>query len=387
MNEPLRLPTGRPGRTLLLVVALAASLSLLTLLPDSPTLRPNQSPSAAIDAPVLTAQARRQRHRAQLDRNCRRRPLRTMGLDRRRRLVPTRPRQPHRLPPSSTPRSAPGTEYYYAVRAIAAGGTASAWSNYPSATAPTSQTTSSTSTPTATPTPAATPTPTQAPPASALTPPSLTAAAGQNAIELSWTPNSAAVRYDLWAWTEADGWYQLDDGNLTDTSFQHSQVTLGTEYYFAVRTVYASGPPSSWSEYASQTWGAATANAHRDSNPNANIYTHRHAHAHTNRRRPPTEERSSPSIMQPAAPTGGAAETGSPTSRSQPGKASPWTNTGRVGELRLSNKQPQRKDPGPRAPSPASKCSTSAQTQLTGPIPDLSALTRLSRHWTSPPTR
>ena len=82
-----------------------------------------------------------------------------------------------------------------------------------------------------------------------LTAPELTAAAKEgNVIELSWTPVSGAVRYDLWVWPGSN-WEQLDDGALTDTTYSHTGLIAGTTYYYTVRAVPASGIPGVWSEF------------------------------------------------------------------------------------------------------------------------------------------
>ena len=81
----------------------------------------------------------------------------------------------------------------------------------------------------------------------------LTAKAGASAVELNWEAVTGAVRYELWAWTATDGWYQLDDGSLTGTSYQHSGATPGTEYFYAVSAVAADGSLSAWSDFQSAT--------------------------------------------------------------------------------------------------------------------------------------
>ena len=83
--------------------------------------------------------------------------------------------------------------------------------------------------------------------ASTLSTPSLTAVAGEGAVELSWESVSGAARYELWMWNSADGWKQLDDGSLTSTTFSHTGLTVGTTYYYWIRAVSASGETSDWS--------------------------------------------------------------------------------------------------------------------------------------------
>ncbi len=85
--------------------------------------------------------------------------------------------------------------------------------------------------------------------------PALTAEAGDDGVDLSWTAVTGAARYELWAWTSADGWYDIGGDNLTGTTFTHSDVTDGTTYWYAVRAVNAGGDESDWSAYASATAG------------------------------------------------------------------------------------------------------------------------------------
>lgn len=187
----------------------------------------------------------------------------------------------------------PGVTYYYQMLAVDADGIASPWSQLVSAevaqaqppdatptptpppvlSAPPNPTPSptqenlaahtATPTPTQTssppaPTPTATPTPTK-PSTATLTPtptsaatefpaPSLAAFPTQSAVELSWNPIPAAVRYELWYWTSAAGWQRLDSEDLTAASFIHHNLAVGTTYYYSVRAVNAAGDVSPWSE-------------------------------------------------------------------------------------------------------------------------------------------
>ena len=85
--------------------------------------------------------------------------------------------------------------------------------------------------------------------------PSLTAAAaGATAIELSWTPVTGAARYVLWVWLDdGTGWQQLDRGDLTETSFNHSGLTAGRTYYYVVAAIDNSGVRGEWSRQTSVT--------------------------------------------------------------------------------------------------------------------------------------
>ena len=158
-----------------------------------------------------------------------------------------------------------GTTYHYAVRAIDATGTAGAWSEYANVTVPEAlmATSTPTSTPTATPEspPASTPTPT--PTASNLSAPALTAKAGDSVVELTWTPVTGAVRYELWVWRDsASGWQRLDDGSLTGISFTHRGVSPGTTYFYAVQAVSAGGELGEWSQFANASAGQAPIATH-----------------------------------------------------------------------------------------------------------------------------
>jgi len=189
-----------------------------------------------------------------------------------------------------------GTTYYYTVRAVDAEGEKSGWSQYVRATVPQeeqqgpqhtatpSATPSSTptatptathtlepsslrqpddpkhtATPTATPTSTSTSTPTATSTATSTataTPPAvplLAAAASQSSVSLSWSSVTGAARYQLWVWDSVNEWQQLGGDSLTDSTFTHYNVTAGTTYSYAVRSVGASGVASAWSRYATVT--------------------------------------------------------------------------------------------------------------------------------------
>ena len=179
--------------------------------------------------------------------------------------------------------TAPGLTYYYQMRAVDALGVAGPWSRQvsaavaqeqpldatPAATATTGITTTSTPTanetpnelptptpsptPTATPSPMATaiPTPTATSAPTAFSAPVLTAVATESAVQLSWNAVPDAVRYELWYWTSAAGWHQLDNGALTAAGFTHSDLSAGATYYYSARALNAAGDTTPWSEFAS----------------------------------------------------------------------------------------------------------------------------------------
>ena len=160
-----------------------------------------------------------------------------------------------------------GTKYYYSIRTVNAAGESSDWQlDYASASALAPADTP-TSTPTVTPTATATtgpgtstPTSTPTPTASALVAPALTAVATAHGVELSWEYAPNAVRYILMTWWNAEiGWEQIGGVNLTGTSYTHTDVTAGTEYFYTISVVSAGGQTSNWLlEYASATALAPT---------------------------------------------------------------------------------------------------------------------------------
>ena len=91
--------------------------------------------------------------------------------------------------------------------------------------------------------------------AQSISTPELTAAAGENAIDLSWNEIENAARYQLWAWNEADGWQLLDDA-LTVTSYRHEGLEEGATWFYTIRAFDAAlGQYGSWADYASATVG------------------------------------------------------------------------------------------------------------------------------------
>ncbi len=81
--------------------------------------------------------------------------------------------------------------------------------------------------------------------------PTLTALSVSGGIDLNWEAVQSAERYELWAWTSADGFQRLDDGAWTGTSYNHTGLTAGKTYFYTVRAVLTGGVNSPWSEYVS----------------------------------------------------------------------------------------------------------------------------------------
>ncbi|MDE0142853.1 MAG: fibronectin type III domain-containing protein, partial [Caldilineaceae bacterium] len=84
-------------------------------------------------------------------------------------------------------------------------------------------------------------------PSSPPAPPDLTASPAARAVELRWQAAPCAVRYEITTWSaDQPDWQRIDDGNLTDASFSHTGLTPGTTYFYAIRTVNAAGLKSPW---------------------------------------------------------------------------------------------------------------------------------------------
>ncbi len=202
-----------------------------------------------------------------------------------------------------------GATYYYSVRAVAASGKTSDWSEQKSVTVSGSS--------------------------QALAAPTLHAAAsGPDTIDLSWNTVAGAVRYELWTWESVNGWQQLDDGNLTGAAYRHSILNAGTTYYYSIRALAADGPPSPWSEFVNAT---APAHSSQTNTPTPTetttpvlsptpTHTHTRAHTPTSTETPtptatPTQGPSPTPTQSPTAthtPTSGPSPTPTPTPTPQP---------------------------------------------------------------------
>jgi len=83
--------------------------------------------------------------------------------------------------------------------------------------------------------------------------PTLTASmANATTVELSWSPVSGAVGYELWVWWQTDpGWQPIGGSTLTGTSHSHSNLTAGRTYSYAVAALDSEGTRGAWSETVS----------------------------------------------------------------------------------------------------------------------------------------
>lgn len=115
----------------------------------------------------------------------------------------------------------PGREYQYTVRAVTESGQASAWSDYVSATAPTSA-----------------------------APTLIIRAISGGPVEISWTPVSDAARYLLWVHDAESGWQQVAS-DLTTSPYVDTERTIGVTYHYTIAAVDADGNQGPWSK---QEW-------------------------------------------------------------------------------------------------------------------------------------
>jgi len=164
----------------------------------------------------------------------------------------------------------PGWTYYYAIRAIGSNGLEGEWSNTPHATLPDAQAPTATPTPTVSPTPAATPSPdpslapTSTPSATPtvtgrLPAPTLTITETLTTrLELSWTYDARADRYELLTWWARLPAWQTVDSNLKEASYVHLGLVPGRTYHYAIRAVDSQGVGGEWSAFPSATVPTAT---------------------------------------------------------------------------------------------------------------------------------
>ena len=143
-----------------------------------------------------------------------------------------------------------GTKYFYLIRAVDADGRESDSRQIEFLFSPT---VSGTQTPTPTPTLSSahtpTPTPTATPTEFPLPAPVLTAKAGPGQVTLTWEAVSNAHSYFLiyYDWAISD-WRQIG-GVLTGTSYTHRGATVGKTHYYLIHAVGANGAQSGWSEH------------------------------------------------------------------------------------------------------------------------------------------
>ncbi len=94
----------------------------------------------------------------------------------------------------------------------------------------------------------------QTAPQAVLDAPVLAAEVSEGGVELTWTAVQGAARYELLVWWDSEtGWVPLDEGDLTGTTFSHSDLDTGITYFYLVRGVSGSGESGEWSEQVTAT--------------------------------------------------------------------------------------------------------------------------------------
>ena len=92
---------------------------------------------------------------------------------------------------------------------------------------------------------------------STLPAPTLTAQAGDDAIQLSWDPVDGAAHYQVAALPRNGEWQYPDNGSITATTYTHTGLTAATTYAYQVRAVNQNGDTGAWSQRVSVTFAAA----------------------------------------------------------------------------------------------------------------------------------
>jgi N-acetylneuraminic acid mutarotase len=88
---------------------------------------------------------------------------------------------------------------------------------------------------------------------STITAPTLTATAGDSQVNLSWTAVDNASSYNVYRSTTSGGPYTKIATGVTGTTYNDTDVTNGTTYYYVVTAVNSSGTESAYSNEASAT--------------------------------------------------------------------------------------------------------------------------------------
>ncbi len=133
----------------------------------------------------------------------------------------------------------PGRTYLYIVAGQDSGGQRGAWSDQVSVTVPESEEEQT------------------ARAASELSVLTMNAVGGADRITLRWGAVANAESYRLIVWDAAAEDWSSVGGILTDTSYTHSELAIGTTNHYHVRAVGAAGALGTWSELASATVSAA----------------------------------------------------------------------------------------------------------------------------------
>ncbi len=158
--------------------------------------------------------------------------------------------------------------------------------------------------------------------------PPLTAQAAGNAVELRWDPVDGAARYELRSWTESGGWHPLGD-NLTATTFIHTEITPGVDYYYWVRAFGSDGNPGEWSPRQSATVPAPPTPSPTTTSPPTDTPT-----APSPATASPPTDTPTPTAQPPATATA------APTATSTPAPPPTPTPTSDTPPLSLSSSEP-----------------------------------------------
>jgi fibronectin type 3 domain-containing protein len=89
--------------------------------------------------------------------------------------------------------------------------------------------------------------------ASTISAPTLTATAGDSQVNLNWTAVDNAASYNVYRSTTSGGPYTKIATGVTGTTYNDTDVTNGTTYYYVVTAVNSSGTESAYSNEASAT--------------------------------------------------------------------------------------------------------------------------------------
>ena len=220
--------------------------------------------------------------------------------------------------------------------------------------------------------------------------PVLTAAAGDGAIDLSWTAVTGAERYEVRAYTVEDKWIFFDYTAAGATSYTHTEITAGRTYYYWVRGVSEAGETGAWSVRTNATAPAPESgtptptpseNAEETSTPTATPTPTETATLTPTATAPTTAATSERGVLVALYNATNGANWRRDDNWLSDRPISTWygvtlDDSGQVGELRLSTNMLSGSIPDLSALTRV-RVLDLGTNQLTGSIPDLSALTSL----------